>query len=325
MLRSKKTALFLVLILAAAFCLAAAPADAAKRRFVSIASGWVTGAYYPMAGAISRIAFKHLQDKGIKVTAESSGASVANANLIAAGDTDFAILQNDIASYAYNGMKPMFNKPIKELVGVCTLFPEHVQLVARKASNIKSPADLKGKKVCIGDVGSGTAENAKQILEAWGMSLNDVKSEMLKAEQAADYIKDGRLDAAFFTVAVGSAVIVDTAVVTEVNIVPISGPNVDKLKKKYPFYSKQVVPAKTYKGNDADVPTVSVMAMLVARADLEEDIVYSILKAMYGDLKQLRSAHAKFNDIKPQTGLEGMPIPLHKGAEKYFKEIKVIK
>jgi len=325
-MRSRKgLILYLVLVFVLSLALAAGPADAAKRRFVSIASGWVTGAYYPMAGAISRIAWKHLKDKGIKVTAESSGASVANANLIGAGDTDFAILQNDIAFYAYNGAKPMFEAPIKELLGVCTLFPEHVQVVARKGANIKSIADLKGKKVCIGDVGSGTAENCKQILEAWGLGLNDIKPEMLKAEQAADYIKDGRLDAAFFTVAVGSAVILDTAVVADVMIVPVEGPNVDKLIKKYPFYAKESVAGGTYKGNDADVATVSVMAMLSARADLEADIVYSILKAMYDDLDQLRKAHDKFKKISAETGLVGMSIPLHPGAEKYFKEIKVIK
>lgn len=156
----------LVLVVALAFMLPPGAADAAKRRYVSIAAGWVTGAYFPMAGAISRIAWKHLKDEGIKVTAESSGASVANAKLIGQGDTDFAILQNDIASYAHNGKEGMFDTPIKNLLGVCTLFPEHVQLVARKDSNIKSVADLKGKKVAIGPVGSGTAENAKQIMEA---------------------------------------------------------------------------------------------------------------------------------------------------------------
>jgi hypothetical protein len=310
-----------VLVLAVALAIPSGTLNAAKRRYVSIAAGWVTGAYFPMAGAISRIAWKHLKDDGIKVTAESSGASVANSKLIGAGDTDFAILQNDIASYAHFGKKGMFDKPIKNLLGVCTLFPEHVQLVARKGSNIKSPADLKGKKVAIGPVGSGTTENAKQILEAWGLGVDDLaKAEQLTASQSADYIKDGRLDAAFFTVAVGAAVIMDTSLIVDVNIVPIAGANVDKLIKSYPFYAKQMVPAGTYKGNDADIPTVSVMAMLGVRADLEADIVYKILSAMYSDLPQLKKAHAKFKDIEMKNGLIGMGIPLHPGAEKYFKE-----
>ena len=326
MLRHKKLLLVLVLVLAAGFTFQIGTADAAKRRFVSIASGWVTGAYFPMAGAISRVAYKNLQDKGIKVTAESSGASVANAKLIGTGDTDFAILQNDIASYAYEGKKPMFDEPITSLLGVCTLFPEHVQIVARKDAAIISVADLKGKKVAIGPVGSGTTENAVQILEAWGLKVEDLaKAEQLTAEQSADYLKDGRLDAAFFTVAVGAAVIVDTSIVIDTTIVPIEGSNVDKLIKKYPFYAKQGVPGGTYKGNDSDVPTVSVMAMLAARQDLENDIVYAIIDAMYADIDQLRKAQDKFKDISMETGLVGMSIPLHPGAAKYFKEKGILK
>jgi TRAP transporter TAXI family solute receptor len=316
----------LALVLALSLVLPLNSADAAKRRYVSIAAGWVTGAYFPMAGAISRIAWKHLKEQGIKVTAESSGASVANAKLIGQGDTDFAILQNDIASYAHNGKEGMFDEAVSNLLGVCTLFPEHVQVVARKDSNIKSIADLKGKKVAIGPVGSGTAENAKQILEAWGLKVEDLgKAEQLTASQSADYIKDGRLDAAFFTVAVGAAVIMDTALIVDAAIVPIEGPNVDKLIAQYPFYAKQVVTGGLYKGNDNDVNTVSVMAMLSARADLEEEIVYAIVNAMYSDLEQLRKAHAKFKNIQMEDGLIGMGIPLHPGAEKYFKEKGVLK
>ncbi len=321
MKRKKLMIWSVILIVAFTLAVPAGPASAAKRRYVSIAAGWVTGAYFPMAGAISRIAWKHLKDDGIKVTAESSGASVANSKLIGAGDTDFAILQNDIASYAHYGKKGMFDKPIKNLLGVCTLFPEHVQLVARKDSNIKSPADLKGKKVAIGPVGSGTTENAKQILEAYGLKAGDLaKAEQLTASQSADYIKDGRLDAAFFTVAVGAAVIMDTSLIVDVDIVPITGAKADKLIKMYPFYAKQVVTKGTYKGNDTDIPTVSVMAMLAARADLEADIVYKIVDAMYSDLPQLKKAHAKFKDIEMANGLVGMGIPLHPGAEKFFKE-----
>ncbi|MFO7643140.1 MAG: TAXI family TRAP transporter solute-binding subunit [Desulfosarcina sp.] len=321
-----KLILSCALVLVLGLALVIAPADASKRRFVSIAAGWVTGAYFPMAGAISRIAYQNLQDQGIRVTAESSGASVANAKLIGVGDTDFAILQNDIASYAFNGTAPLFDAAIPNLLGVCTLYPEHVQIIARKDAKINSPADLKGKRVAIGPVGSGTTANVHQILEAWGLTVNDLaRAEQLTASQSADYIKDGRLDAAFFTVAVGAAVIMDTALVVDVNVVPVDGPNADKLIEKFPFYAKQSVKAGTYRGNDADVPTVSVMAMLSARADLEEDIVYVILKAMYENVSQLHEAHAMFKDIAAETGLVGMSIPLHPGAKKYFTEAGIIK
>ncbi len=312
----------LVLALVLAISFTASQALAEKRRFLSIASGWVTGAYYPFAGAVSRVAWKSLKAKNIKVTAESSGASVANSKLIGKGDTDFALLQNDIAYYAHYG-KMMFDKPISNLLGCMTLYPETIQIVARKDANIKSVADLKGKRVSIGPLGSGTTENAKQILKAWGISEKDLEAQQLKASQAADYMKDGRLDAYFNTTAVGAAHILDTALLVPSVIVPVSGPNAEKLLKEYGFYAKDTVAPGIYKGIDAPVETVAVMAMLAARADLETDIVYLILKAIYEDLDQVKKAHAKFKGIDVKNALMGMSIPLHPGAEKYFKEVGV--
>jgi uncharacterized protein len=329
MMKRRKGIIFSALVAAMVFLLSivfqAPEVQAKQRRFVSIAAGWVAGAYFPMAGAISRVAYNELRDQGIKVTAESSGASVANAKVIGTGDTDFAILQNDIANYAYNGAKPMFDEPIKNLLGVCTLFPEHVQCIATVKSGIKSISDLKGKRVAIGPVGGGTSENVKQILEIWGVDINDIRTEQLKAEQASDYLKDGRIDAAFYTCAVGAATIVDAALIADLKIIPIGGPNVDKLIEKYPFYAKEIVAGGVYRGTDEDTPTVSVMAMLAARADLEEDLVYVILKAMYDNIKQLRTAHDKFKNISAEKGVVGMSVPFHPGAEKYFKETGIIK
>ena len=322
MINKKCFGICLSVVLALAFALG--PVQAEKRRFVSIASGWVTGAYYPFAGAVSRVAWKSLKEKNIKVTAESSGASVANAKLIRTGDTDFALLQNDIASYAYYG-KMMFDKPIKNLLGCMTLYPETIQLVARKDANIKSVKDLKGKRVSIGPLGSGTVENAKQILAAWGISLDDIKAQQLKTSQAADYMVDGRLDAYFATTAVGAAVIIDTHVRVSAMIVPVKGRNAKKLMKKYAFYAKDTVPTGAYKGIDKPVETVAVMAMMVARADLEDDIVYAIIKATYEDLAQVKKAHAKFKGIDVKNSQMGMSVPLHPGAKRYFKEVGVVK
>ena len=324
MINKKKFGFCLVLVFVLALALAIGPVHAAKRRFLSIASGWVTGAYYPFAGAVSRVAWKHLKAQNIKVTAESSGASVANAKLIRTGDTDFALLQNDIGYYAYYG-KLMFDKPIKSLLGCMTLYPETIQIVARKDANINSVGDLRGKRVSVGPLGSGTVENAKQILEAWGLTVDDMKAQQLKAAQAADYMKDGRLDAYFNTTAVGAAHIIDTCLLVPSVIVPVSGPNVDKLMKRYSFYAHDTVPPGLYRRVDSPVKTIAVMAMMVARADLEEEIVYLILKAIYEDLDQIKKAHAKFKVIELKKALMGMSVPLHPGAERYFKEVGVIK
>lgn len=320
---NKKKVFLTGIVIALALCLAIPSVYAGKRRYLSIASGWVTGAYYPFAGAVSRVAWKHLKAQNIKVTAESSGASVANSKLIRNEDTDFALLQNDIASYAYNG-NLMFEKPISNLLGCMTLYPETIQLVASNASNIKTVADLKGKKVSIGPLGSGTAENAKQILAAWGLSVDDLESRQLKASQASDYMKDGRLDAYFNTTAAPAAHIIDTHVVVPSHIVPIEGPNAEKLMEKYAFYAVDTIPAGIYKGVDEPVQTVAVMAMLSARSQLEEDVVYSVVKAIWEDIGQIKKAHAKFKKLNVKNAMVGMSIPLHPGAEKYYKEIGLI-
>lgn len=289
------------------------------KKFVTIASGWVTGVYFPLAGAISRIVYEKVPE--LKVTVESSGASVANAKLIASGDADFAILQNDIAFYAFKGVKPMFDKAVPNIRGVTSLYPEHCQIHARKDAKIASVKDLKGKRVAVGPLGSGTEQNAIQILEVYGLKFEDLgKVERLTATESADFLKDGRIDAAFYTVGVGASAIVDTALMIETVIVPIDGPPADTLIKKYPFYSKDKVSAGIYKGIDKDVPTVAVLAILVAKAELEEDVVYKITKAMFENIKSIETAHAKGKEVKLEKALIGMPIPLHPGAEKFFKE-----
>ncbi len=288
------------------------------RKFVSIASGWVVGVYFPLAGAISRIAHEKLPD--IKITVESSGASVANAKLIATGDADLAILQNDIAFYAYQGTKPMFDKPVPNIRGVAALYPEHCQIHARKDARIATVKDLKGKKVAVGPLGSGTEANAMQILEVYGLKFEDLgKVERLSAAESADYLKDGRIDAAFYTVGAGASAIVDTALMVETVIVPIDGAEADVLIKKYPFYAKDKIPAGIYKGI-GETPTVAVLAILVAKAELEEDIVYRITKAMWENISRIETAHAKGKEVKLEKALIGMPIPLHPGADKYYKE-----
>lgn len=291
----------------------------AQKKYVSIASGWVVGVYFPLAGAISRIAHEKLPD--IKITVESSGASVANAKLIASGDADMAILQNDIALYALQGIKPMFDKPVPNIRGMTALYPEHCQIHARKDAKIASVRDLKGKRVAVGPLGSGTEQNTIQILEAYGLKFEDLaKVERLTAAESGDYLKDGRIDAAFYTTGVGASAIVDPAITVDSMIVPIDGAQADALVKKYPFYSKDKVPAGIYKGVDRDVPTVAVLAILVVKAELDADMVYRITKAIFENIRTIEGAHAKGKEVKLEKALIGMPIPLHPGAEKFFKE-----
>lgn len=297
----------------------------AKAKYITIASGWVTGVYYPFAGAVSRILWMEKEKLGVRATVESSGASVANANLIDNKDADLALLQNDIANYAYYG-KLMFKKPIKSMLGIATLYPETIQIQVRKDAGIKSVADLKGKRVAIGPLGSGTEQNAKQILEVYGLTVNDLgKVQQLTSTESADFMKDGRIDAAFYTTGIGAAVLTDAAFMTPCDLVPVDDAHIKKLQDKYPFYAKDVVKAGTYKGLDTDVQTVAVMAMLVARKDLKKDLVYNVTKAIFEHLDRLHAAHAKLKAVTLESAMDGMSIPLHPGAEKYFKEKGILK
>ena len=307
----------------------APPGDlvAQQRRLVTIASGWVVGVYYPLAGAMSRIAYS-AKDLNIRATVESSGASVANAQLIGAGDADFALLQNDIAYYAYNGTTlPAFTgKAVKSMGGVFTIYPELVHIVAAHASGVKSVRDLRGKRVVLGPQGSGTEQNALQVLEAYGLKESDLaKAERIDAAAAADQIKDGRVDAAFFTTGLGSAVIIDTFISGKAVLLRVDGAAGEALRKAYPFYTMEKVPAHTYKGQEQDVVTPAVMAMMVARSELPEDLVYNFTKAIFDNLKQFHAAHAAAKNLTLQTALNGMPIPLHPGAARFFKEKGVSK
>ena len=323
-MKKKLWVAMLFLSLVAFLCAFNASTVLAAKKFVSIASGWVVGVYYPLAGAISNIAHKNLPD--IKITVESSGASIANAKLIASGDADMAILQNDTAFYALQGVKPMFEKPVANIRGITSLYQEHCQIQARKDAKIATVKDLKGKRVCVGPLGSGTELNAVQILEVYGMKFDDfAKVERLTATESSDYLKDGRIDAAFYSVGVGAAGLVDTAMTVDCVIVPIDGSPRDDLMKKYSFFTKAVVPKGAYKGVDADIPTVAVMAILVARAEMEEGMAYQITKAIFDNLADIERAHAKGKELKLETALGGMSIPLHPGAEKFFKEKGIVK
>ncbi|HET7874790.1 MAG TPA: TAXI family TRAP transporter solute-binding subunit, partial [Methylomirabilota bacterium] len=200
-----------------------------------------------------------------------------------------------------------------------TIYPELVHLVAAKSSGIKGARDLKGKKVVLGPQGSGTEYNGLQILEAYGLKVGDIQAERIDAAAAADQIKDGRVDAAFFTTGLGSAVIVDTFISGKTTLVPVIGPEAQALIQKYPYYTATRVPANTYK-DQGEVTTVAVMAMMVARSELPEDLVYRFTKAIFDDLKQFHEAHAAAKNLRLETALNGMPIPLHPGAERFYRE-----
>ncbi len=285
---------------------------------LNMGAGWVTGVYYPLAGAMSRIA--HTSMDNISLTVESSGASVVNSNLIGAGDLDLAIVQNDVAFYAFNGVRDFEGNQVTNMRGLFMLHPEPIQLVVRADSGIESVADLAGQRVAVGPLGSGAEVNALQVLEAAGLSEGDLAStERLEAGEAADFLRDGRIDAAFFTVGIGASVIADLAVGTDISLVNIDGDVAETMLGLQDFYATVDIPADTYSGVDA-ASTVTVVSMVVARDDINEDLIYEFVSGVFGNLEVLRSAHAAGSLVTLERALDGMPFALHPGAERFFEE-----
>ncbi|HSL92968.1 MAG TPA: TAXI family TRAP transporter solute-binding subunit [Bacillota bacterium] len=289
-------------------------------KYVSIATGGTAGVYFPLGGSLADILNKSIP--GMTATAQSTGASVANVNMIGTKEVELALVQNDIAYYALAGTEMFEGKKVANLRGITTLYNETIQLVATEASGIKSIADLKGKSVAVGAPGSGTEANARQILEAFGMTYSDLgKTDYLSFADAANNLKDGHVDAAFVTAGTPTAAVLEMSKTNRVIIVPITGAETDDLIAKYPFYAKVTIPAGTYDGQQDAVATVAVRAMIVVAAEVSDDLVFDITKALFTSLSDFGAAHARGKDLSYGSSQNGMPIALHPGADKYFKEV----
>ena len=285
----------------------------AAQKFINIATGGTSGTYFPLGGALADILNKNIP--GTNASAQSTGASVANVNLLSQGKVEIAFIQNDIAYYAANGTEMFKGKQVAGLQGLATLYPETVQIVTLKKSGIKSVADFKGKRIAVGAAGSGTEANARQIMEAYGIKYDD-----LSFGEAASALKDGNVDAAFVTAGHPTAAIQDIATQNDVVLVPVDADKADSLIKKYPFYTKLVIKAGTYPKQDADVSAVAVKCMLAVTDKMDADTAYAIAKALYGNLDRMKSAHSAANAISKDTAKDGMSIKLNPGAEKFFNE-----
>lgn len=289
-------------------------AEEEKPKFISILTGGTGGTYYPLGGSFAEI----IKDAtGIDTNAETSGASAENMTTLKNGDGEIAFSQTDIASYATEGKLMFENKKVDNIKAIATLYPETIQIVTTAKSGIKSVEDLKGKKVSVGAPGSGTVANAEQILEMHGMTFDDIEKQDLSFDESTQGIQDGTIDAAFVTAGTPTGAVEGLSATEDVVIVPISEEKIDDLIKKYPFYVKDEVPSGTY-GLESAVTTVAVQAMLVARSDLSDELVYDITKAIFENLNKV--THAKGKLIKVEKGLNGVGIEVHPGAQKYFDE-----
>lgn len=291
----------------------------AQEKFITIGTGGQTGVYYVVGQSVCKLVNRGTD---LKCTAPSTGGSVANVNAIISGDQDLAVAQSDVAYKALNGEDPWAGQPFENLRSVFAVHPEPITVVARKEANIKTFDDLKGKRVNVGNPGSGTRETLEAILDAKGWTLDDfsLASELKSAEQAAA-LCDNKVDAIFFTVGHPAGTIQEATTACESNLVTVTGPEIDKLVEENPYYSKATIPGGLYSGNPDPTETFGVRAVFVTSADVPEDVVYNVVKSVFDNFDRFKGLHPAFANLEPQDMIsQGLSAPLHPGAEKYYKE-----
>ena len=317
----------------------AAPVTAQDIKFFRIGTGGTAGTYYPIGGllanAISNPPGSRECDKGgscgvpgLVATAVASNGSVANINAIVSGAMESGFSQSDVAFWAYSGTGVYEGKPkVPGLRLIANLYPESIHLVARKGAGIKTVADLRGKRVSLDEPGSGTLVDARIVLGAFGITEKDISAEYLKPNQSGDKLRDGGLDAFFFVGGYPAGAIAELAASgAGIELVPIAGPEIDKMRAQYAFFAPDMIPANTYKGV-GEVKTLSVGAQWVTSEKQDANLIYEVTKALWNGntRKLLDSGHAKGKMITRDTALAGAGIPLHPGAERFYKEAGLLK
>lgn len=315
--------LALVLVLSVAVGCGSSKTSGGDSQYISIATGGTSGTYYPLGGAIAKIFNDNVE--GVTANAQSTGASVENIGLVSKGETEIAFIQSDITFYAYEGIENFADTgKVENIRGMAMLYPEVVQIVANASAGINSIEDLVGKKVAIGAPGSGTEANARQILEAHGITYDDLaKADYLSFGEAADQLKDNHIDAAFVTAGLPTSALVEVSTSNDIVVVPMSKAKLDALSAQYPFYTGVIIPGGSYRNNDNDVLAAAVMAMLVVPEELDEDLMYNLTKQLFEQRQVIIDTHDRGNDIKLETAIVGMPIELHPGAAKYYEEVGI--
>ncbi len=306
-----------------AFTLSAAPTFAADQKFVTIGTGGVTGVYYPTGGAICRLVNKTRKEHGIRCSVESTGGSVYNLNTIAAGELDMGVAQSDWQYHAYNGTSKFEKKgPNKKLRAVFSVHPEPFTVVARTDSGIKDFMDLKGKRVNIGNPGSGQRGTMEVLMGAVGWTAKDFKlASELKSSEQSTALCDNKIDAIVFTVGHPSGSIKEATTSCDSVMVSVTGPAVDKLVSDNDYYRTATIPGGMYRGTDTDTKTFGVGATFVSSSDVPEDVIYNVVKAVFENFDQFQKLHPAFKNLKKEEMIkDGLSAPLHDGAVKYYKE-----
>ncbi len=284
---------------------------------LKMATGGATGTYYAFSGTVSQVLASKL--KNVSFDVQATGASKANIYLVADGEADIAIVQNDVMYYAYKGIDLFDGEAISGFSAMAGCYAEVCQIISN--SSITSIEELKGKRISVGDVGSGCEFNAHQILEAYGMTFDDIEVHNLSFNDSATALKDDKIDAFFCVAGAPTTAVVELATTNTVNLLEVDDEHAVALIEKHPFYTQYAVPGNSYKGITSDVKTVAVVATYIVSDKLDEDLVYQMTKALFENSSEIAIGHPKGSELNPQYSISSISIPIHPGAEKYYKEI----
>ncbi|MDH3808999.1 MAG: TAXI family TRAP transporter solute-binding subunit [Desulfuromonadales bacterium] len=310
-------------VLMAAIFVCIGVADALATQYVTIGTGGVTGVYYPTGGAICRLVNKTRKEHGIRCSVESTGGSVYNLNTIRAGELDMGVAQSDWQYHAYNGTSKFKEQgPNKDLRAVFSVHPEPFTVVARKDSGVTDFMQLKGKRVNIGNPGSGQRGTMEVLMGAVGWTNADFKlASELKSSEQSKALCDNKIDAIVFTVGHPSGSIKEATTSCDSVMVSVTGPAVDKLVADNDYYRTATIPGGMYRGTDADTQTFGVGATFVSSSKVPNDVIYQVVKAVFENFDEFKKLHPAFANLKPEEMIQdGLSAPLHDGAVKYYKE-----
>jgi TRAP transporter TAXI family solute receptor len=308
--------------------LGGSPAAAQEQTFVTIGTGGVTGVYYPAGGAICRLVNKNRKEHGIRCSVESTGGSVYNINTIRAGELDFGVAQSDWQYHAFHGSSQFADAgPFEKLRAVFAMHAEPFTVVARADTGVKEFSDLKGKRVNLGNPGSGQRATSEVLLGAMGWTLDDfsLAAELKPAEQS-QALCDNNVDAIVYTVGHPNGSIKEATTSCEAVMVNVTNDGAKKLVEENPFYAWATIPGGMYRGTDTDTTTFGVRATFVTSADVPENVVYEVVKAVFENFDDFKNLHPAFASLtKEEMVSAGLSAPLHPGAETYYKEVGLLK
>ena len=307
----------LIHVFAASALVAAGPALAQEQ--LSIATGGTGGVYYPMGGGLAEIINAHVE--GFSATAEVTGASVENMGLIATGEADLALALADTVQQAYEGTARFEDQQLDMVRGLASMYANMVQIVALEASGITSLEDLRGRRVSVGAPGSGTEVNAQAILNANGITYDDIDEQRLNFNETADALANGDIDAGFWSVGAPTSSILNLATTNNIVIIELTDEEIAAAQETDSTFARTTLPGGTYDGAPDDIAVLGIPNVLVVSSEMDDDLAYEITKAMFENIAALQAVHPAANETTVEFTMEATPVPLHPGAIRYYEEV----